>query len=245
MSLPFDPRLMPKVPLPEGQGGAPVVSPDVLHPQALRSRFTHPPVWHPDTEAERWPRTGASVPASVLVPLVWRQPQSLVQGSPNEGGLSVLLTQRTPHLKAHAGQISFPGGRSEPHDADAVATALRESHEEVGLHPDRVEVIGRLPTYITGTGFVVTPVVGIIHAHAHEAEQLDLRADPSEVDEIFEVPLPFLMNPAHHERRVVQMGEQEFGFYAMPWWPPGRAEDYFIWGATAAMLRNFYLLLSA
>jgi len=242
MALLFDPRQAPKVPLPVDDLDP--VALNRLQPEALRLRFAQPPIWTPDVENERWFRSDAPVhvPASVLVPLVVR-PWLSRDGLP--GAPSVLLTQRTAHLKAHAGQISFPGGRSEPEDADAVATALREAQEEVGLSPDRVEILGRLPTYVTGTGFSVTPVVGMILAQPHELHRLDLRADPSEVDEIFEVPLDFLMNPANHEQRIIPMGGKEFNFFAMPWLSPHRDEDYFIWGATAAMLRNFYRFLSA
>ena len=118
----------------------------------------------------------------MLVPLVLRDE------------MTVLLTQRTDHLSDHPGQISFPGGRAEPEDADAVATALREAHEEIGLEAVDVEVLGSLPIYTTGTGFVVTPVVGLVAASAK------LRADPREVAEVFEVPRAWVMNPANHQR---------------------------------------------
>lgn len=242
MSLLFDPRQAPKAPASSAELSP--VAPGRLHPEALRQRFAQPPIWTPDIENEKWFRSGepVHVPASVLVPLVVR-PWLVRQGVP--GMPSVLLTQRTAHLKAHAGQISFPGGRSEPDDRDAVATALREAQEEVGLPPERVEILGRLPTYVTGTGFSVTPVVGLIQAQDHEEHSLDLRADPSEVADIFEVPLDFLMDPANHEQRIIPMAGQEFNFFAMPWIAPQREEAYFIWGATAAMLRNFYRFLSA
>ena len=109
----------------------------------------------------------------------------------------------------------------------------------VGLEASRVEVIGCLPEYLTGTGFRVTPVVGLV------APGFDLRPDPSEVAQVFEVPLAFLMDPRHHQRRRVSMDAGERHFFAMPWRPPGAADDHFIWGATAAMLRNLYRLLVA
>lgn len=168
--------------------------------------------------------------ASVLVPLVQRA-----------SGLQVLLTQRTVHLRDHAGQISFPGGRSEPEDADAAATALREAHEEVGLQPHWAEVIGQLPVYTTVTQYVVTPVVALIHPDARWA------LDSFEVAEAFEVPLHFLMNPAHHQRHVFEHNGQQRQFLSMPWRPQGEAlaaREYFIWGATAAMLRNLYSVLA-
>lgn len=162
--------------------------------------------------------------ASVLVPLVQR-PE----------GLQVLLTRRTDHLRDHAGQISFPGGRAESHDADAVATALREAQEEIGLAPTAVEVIGRLAPYVTVTRFVVTPVVGLL------PPGLVLQPDPFEVAEVFEVPLAFLMTPANHRRHQVEVDGVPRQFLSMPWTAPeGLPEGYFIWGATAAMLRNLY-----
>lgn len=211
----------------------PALNADRMTRASLVQRFQQPPVWQPDVEVERWYRSPDPVAASVLVPLVMRdQP-------------TVLLTQRTSHLKKHAGQISFPGGRSEPTDRDAIATALREAHEEVGLDPSRVNVLGTMPTYTTGTGFVVTPVVGLIDASPQEVQRLHLQADPGEVDDIFEVPLDFLMNPQHHQRRALDVPGMRLEFFSMPWTAQGGDKEYFIWGATAAMLRNLYRFLSA
>ena len=176
-------------------------------------------------------REGAPTPAAVLVPLVNRP-----------DGLHVLLTQRTDHLRDHAGQISFPGGRAETHDEDATATALREAEEEVGLRPRHVEVIGQLPTYTTVTAFVVTPVVALIKP------PFTLTLDSFEVAEAFEVPLQFLMTPAHHQRHQFELDNVKREFYSMPWeaaGPDGEMRRYFISGATAAMLRNLYRFLSA
>lgn len=168
--------------------------------------------------------------AAVLVPLI-RQPE----------GATVLLTQRTAHLRAHAGQVSFPGGRIEASDGSPAAAALREAQEEVGLPARLVEVVGQMPTYRTVTGFEVTPVVAWVQPPEV------LQADPHEVQEIFEVPLSFLMNPAHHRRHQVLVQDRSRQFLSMPW--QGRAHsgherEFFIWGATAAMLRNFYHLLA-
>lgn len=164
--------------------------------------------------------------AAVLVGLVQR-----------DQGLQVLLTRRTDHLRDHAGQISFPGGRSEPEDGSPEATALREAQEEVGLPPDRVELLGRLPDYTTVTRFVVTPVVGLIRP------PFELRLDAFEVAEAFEVPLQYLMTPAHHRRHVFQFEGGQRQFLSMPWRPAAHDREYFIWGATAAMLRNLYHFL--
>jgi len=166
----------------------------------------------------------------VLIPIVLR------------AELTVLLTQRTDHLTDHPSQISFPGGRAEASDADAIATALREALEEIGLEATRVEVLGALPTYTTGTGFVVTPVVGLVRPG------FDLRPDPFEVAEVFEVPLTWLMDPAHHQRHAIDVGGVKREFLSIPWHgtsASGQPRTYFIWGATAAMLRNLYRFLSA
>ncbi len=156
--------------------------------------------------------------------------------------LTVLLTQRTDHLTDHPGQVSFPGGRAEPDDADAVATALREAQEEIGLAPGFVDVLGRLPTYTTVTSFIVTPVVALVQPG------FSLLADPSEVADVFEVPLSFLMNPAHHRWHAVDMAGRRREFLSMPWTgtgADGQQRRYFVWGATAGMLRNLYRFLSA
>ena len=156
--------------------------------------------------------------------------------------ITVLLTQRTDHLTDHPGQISFPGGRAEPEDSDAAATALREAHEEIGLEPSFVDVLGTMPTYTTGTGFIVTPVVAFVRPG------FSLQADPFEVAEVFEVPLSFLMNPAHHQRHSIEVGDVRREFLSMPWHgvdERGEPRRYFVWGATAAMLRNLYRFLAA
>lgn len=160
-------------------------------------------------------------PAAVLVPLVER-----------EEGLSVLLTQRTAHLSHHPGQISFPGGRLEECDqGDAVVCALRETEEEIGLPPARVDVVGRLDDYVTGTGFRVFPVVGLIRP------PFELNPDPFEVAEVFEVPLCFILDPANHQLHSRVVEGRDRAFYAMPY------ENRFIWGATAGMLVNLYEVL--
>lgn len=164
----------------------------------------------------------ALTPAAVLVPLVQREPE-----------LTVLLTQRTPHLQAHAGQVAFPGGRIETSDRDPVHAALRETEEEVGLTADHVCVIGRLDTYITGTGYEITPVVGLVRA------PFSLRPDSDEVADVFEVPLAFVLDRRNHERHSREFKGRIRSFFVLPY--PGR----YIWGATAGMLVNLAEVLSA
>jgi len=161
-------------------------------------------------------------PAAVLVALVDR-PQ----------GFTVMLTQRTDHLRDHAGQISFPGGKIEKHDEDPVATALREAEEEVGLAPHVVEVVGSLDRYVTRTGFAVTPVVAFVDP------PFTINPDPFEVAEVFEVPLRHFLTPENRQRHSYEVEGVKRHFYAMPY------NDYYIWGATAGMLVNLVDVLLA
>ena len=227
MALSFDPLTLPVVGIDDH---LPAVPAAVLRPDAMRQRFLMPPVWSPEVKHE--PRFNERTPAhaSVLVALVQRDE------------LMVLLTQRTDHLNDHPGQISFAGGRVEPTDADAAATALREAHEEIGLEASFVDVLGAMPTYTTGTGFIVTPIVALI------SPGFTVTPDPFEVADVFEVPLAFLMNPANHRRHAVDVNGATREFLSMPWDghdAQGRPRRYFIWGATAAMLRNLYRFLAA
>ncbi len=155
--------------------------------------------------------------AAVLVPII-----------DHPGEMTVLLTRRPDTMNKHAGQVAFPGGRVDPDDAHPVAAALREAEEEVGLAAHHVEIVGRLDDYHTGTGFQITPVVGIV------TPGFELKACHNEVAEIFEVPLSFLMNPDNHERRETEFKGRKAQFYAMPY------KDYYIWGATAGMLVNLF-----
>ncbi|UEM04640.1 CoA pyrophosphatase [Skermanella rosea] len=164
------------------------------------------------------PGTGAPAQlrhAAVLVPLVERP-----------DGMTVIFTQRTAHLAAHAGQISFPGGGMEPTDQDALACALRETSEEIGLAPERVEVAGRLDTYVTRTGFEITPIVGFVRP------PFILNPDPFEVAEVFEVPLDFFLKPGAARKETRQFQGTQRYFYVFPY------EHRYIWGATAGMLVN-------
>jgi 8-oxo-dGTP pyrophosphatase MutT (NUDIX family) len=166
-------------------------------------------------------REEAATVAAVLVPII-----------AHAGGLSVLFTQRTAHLKAHSGQVSFPGGRAEPGDASPEETALRESEEEIGLPRSRVEVLARLPEYFTRTGFRVTPVIGLI------ASPLELVPDPREVESVFEVPLAFLLDARNHKRQTREYQGRMVGYYEMPY------GHRYIWGATAGMIVNLYRVLA-
>lgn len=152
--------------------------------------------------------------AAVLVPIVVR-PE-----------LTVLFTVRTAHLKSHAGQISFPGGKIDEADADPLATALREAEEEIGLDRQHVEPLGYLDNYRTGTGFCVTPVVALVQA------DFELKLNEGEVAEVFEVPLSFLMNTDNHQHHSREWRGRDRHFYAMPY------GERFIWGATAGMIKN-------
>lgn len=165
--------------------------------------------------------SGGLTPAAVLVPLVVR-----------ESGVTVLLTQRSQNLHDHPGQISFPGGRLEADDASVEAAALRETFEEIGLHDRHVDILGRLPDYCTGTGFRVSPVVGLV------AQPFELVVDAFEVDEVFEVPLAFLMDRANHQLHRREVAGRVREYVAMPF------GERFIWGATAGMLVSLCDVLS-
>jgi 8-oxo-dGTP pyrophosphatase MutT (NUDIX family) len=235
----FEPESLPI----ESTGASlPQVAAERLTAAGLRTRFEQRLPWDPEPQEARLFEMRDPREAAVLMPIAMRP-----------GGLTVLLTQRADNLSNHAGQVSFPGGSREPSDPTPIAAALREAHEEVNLDPARVEVLGALPDYLTGTGFRVTPVVGLVH------EPFSLAADSLEVASIFEVPLSFLMNPVHHQVRVFRWEGGERRFYAMPY-PDRHSPDldvpepviasgvgssHFIWGATAGMLRNFYRFLLA
>jgi 8-oxo-dGTP pyrophosphatase MutT (NUDIX family) len=211
----------------------PALRVEALTADALRHRFADATrLWTPEFhgDAKLFALWREPMAASVLVPLVQR-----------DQGLNVLLTRRADHLADHAGQVSFPGGRAEPDDADVVDTALREAQEEVGLARDRVQVLGPLNTYSTVSSYVVTPIVALVQP------PFRLTLDSFEVAEAFEVPLQFLMNPAHHHRHAAEFDGIQRQFLSMPWQgvdAQGQPREYFIWGATAAMLRNLYSFLS-
>jgi len=192
----FDPRTVPVAGI---DSHLPPVARAAMAPDALRDRFRVPPAWEPEIWAEKRFTDRQPAEAAVLVPIVMRDEPT------------VLLTERATHLSTHSGQVAFPGGKRDDTDRDASHTALREAHEEIGLHDRHVEVLGQMPTYTTGTRF--------------------------------EVPLKFLMNPAHHRRHVFDAMGTRREWFSMPYMD-GDTER-FIWGATAAMLRNFYRFLAA
>ena len=218
--LHIDPKRLPV----DAIAGEPALAAERLEVAWLRERLAHPPLWEPELPDDLRLRFPDLRRAAVLVPIV-RRP----------GGLTVLLTQRTEHLTNHAGQVSFPGGRAEEDDSSPIETALRETEEEIGLTRRHVEIIGVLPDHVTASAYIVTPVVGLV------TPPFDLTAESNEVADIFEVPLQFLMDGMTHQRMSFDLpdGGGRRSFYAMPY------ERFFIWGATAGMLRNLFHLLRA
>ena len=173
-----------------------------------------------DLERQHQARKASFTPAAVLL---------LVVNHPADP--TVVFTQRTAHLADHAGQISFPGGRSEEGDETPERTALREAREEIGVDPARVEVLGRLPEYHTSTGYRVTPVVGWAEP------PLTYAPDPHEVADVFEVPLAFLLDSGNHRYESAFFKGRMRNYWAMPY------GERFIWGATAGMLVTFHRIL--
>lgn len=206
---------------------------DRLTPFALRRRFASPPIWTPEHSVEKKFENREPAAAAVLVPLVMRDE------------LMLLLTQRTTNLSTHSGQIALPGGRTDDTDTDAADTALREATEEIGLPRNHTEVLGTLPVYVTGTAYVITPVVALV------TPGFVLQPNPAEVADVFEVPLAYLMNPANHRRHAVEFDGITREWLSMPYLDAavrqedGQLKERFIWGATAGMLRNLYRFLSA
>jgi 8-oxo-dGTP pyrophosphatase MutT (NUDIX family) len=226
----FDPRAIPVLGTDKHLAG---VALDRLTPPALRQRFRHPPIWTPEHSVEKKFSNRPPALAAVLLPLVMRDE------------LTLLLTERSTNLSTHSGQIAFPGGRTDESDQDAVDTALREAQEEIALPRHHVEVLGTLPTYVTGSAFIITPVVALVKPG------FQLRPNPGEVADVFEVPLRFLMNPAHHRRHETEFDGVLRQWLSMPYTDPvdetpgSQSRERYIWGATAGMLRNFYRFLSA
>jgi 8-oxo-dGTP pyrophosphatase MutT (NUDIX family) len=209
------------------------VSLDCLNATALRWRFANPPAWTPEHSVEKKFENREPTAAAVLMPLVMRDE------------LMLLLTLRATTLTSHSGQVALPGGRTDAADIDAVDTALREAHEEVGLPRAHVEVLGSLPVYVTGTAYSITPVVALV------TPGFTLLPNAAEVADVFEVPLAYLMNPANHRRHAVEFDGVTREWLSMPYLDKtvvqenGELAERFIWGATAGMLRNLYRFLSA
>ena len=155
--------------------------------------------------------------AAVLIPIILHDDE-----------VTVLLTQRAAHLRDHSGQIAFPGGKIDPSDPSPLATALREAEEEIGLQPAQVRSLGYLDPYLSGTGFLVIPVVGLV------SPPLDLALNAHEVAEAFEVPLTFLLDPDNHEIHEREWKGRQRRYYAIPF------GDRYIWGVTAGIIRNLY-----
>ncbi len=229
-SLGFDPREIPWTLQPENW---PAISAQSLNAERLKSVFKNPPDWTP--EVKREPPLGQRPPlaAAVLVPIVMR--------GENGQDPHLLLTQRTQHLSSHPGQIAFPGGKVDPTDKTVEHAALREAHEEVGLTSNFVEILGQLPSYVTGTSFHITPVVALVSPHH------TIQPNANEVEFTFEVPLSFLMNPQNHRLHEWERDGVMRRWYSMPYVDATTQAqtEYFIWGATAGMIRNFYRFLLA
>ncbi len=222
-SLPiFDPRFVPVIGV---DRHLPRVDADAWERVALQRRFAAGTIWTPEFRVEPKFTERTPVQAAVLIPLVMRDE------------VTVLLTQRTAHLSSHSGQIAFPGGKVDASDESVVAAALREAHEEVGLDARHIEVMGSMPTYTTGSAYIVTPVVALVHPG------FSLTPNPGEVDDVFEVPLRFLMDPANHRRHQVEWQGSQREWLSMPY--TDAAGERFIWGATAGMLRNLYCFLGS
>jgi 8-oxo-dGTP pyrophosphatase MutT (NUDIX family) len=227
----FDPR---KIPVVGVDSHLPPVPLGHLTADALVHRFDVAPQWTPEIFREIRFTNRSPARASVLIGLVMRDEPMVV------------LTQRTAHMSTHSGQIAFPGGKADPTDANEAATALREAHEEVGLDPNLVRVLGNLPMYTTGTAFLITPVIGLV------SPDFVPQPNPSEVADVFEVPLAFLMNPANHHRHEFEWDGRKREWFSMPYDVNTASSTLvapehtrFIWGATAGILRNLYRFLSA
>lgn len=197
-----------------------------LDPTWIRQRFASDRIaWQPELgDEQRYAPHLQFKSAAVLLPIVIR-----------DEGLQLMLTRRAAHLHDHPGQISFPGGRYESNDGSLIDTALREAEEEVGLQRSQINVVGQLPDYRTVSGYQVTPVIGFVQP------PFSLKTDLNEVAEVFEVPLAFFMDASNHQQRAFfdERSGVERSFYTMPF------GEFFIWGATAGILRNFFHFMRA
>jgi len=222
----FDPQAQPVVSVCNSLSA---LRPETLQLDFIRHAFRRAVTWQVEPMFTESFKVDAQAPqagivrAAVCLPLVQRP-----------DGLALILTRRSPWLPDHAGQIAFPGGRIAASDATPVATALRETFEEIGVAPEFIQILGTQPGFLTSTCFAMKPVV------AYLSPGFILHPDASEVAEVFEVPLSFLMNPAHHLLHRAELPDGSHRYYFSIHW-----HDYFIWGATAAVLRNLYHYLSA
>ena len=220
----FDPTVQPTIPAPS----LPELAPDTLRLSFIRRAFSQPVSWRVEplftNQFDLDIRGRSDIrAAAVFIPLLERP-----------GGVHVMFTRRSAHLYHHAGQICFPGGRVEPTDADFVQAALRETWEEVGVEPRFVELLGSQPSFLTSSRYTMKPVIGVLRPGYR------VTPDRSEVDEVFEVPLASLLSPALHRLHEIRPEEGlPRRFFSMSW------GGYFIWGATAALIRNFYHYLAA
>lgn len=224
MRLGFDPQAQPLIEIPV----LPSISHSFLAPEFIQNAFTQPIQWkvEPLFESDFVPEFAQypqGIQSAVCVPLIQR-----------ENGLNVLLTRRAGHLLSHAGQVCFPGGRIEAQDGSAIQAALRETFEEIGIDPSYIQTLGEQPILVTTTRYAMRPVVGLVKKGFH------INPDPDEVAEVFEVPLAVLMNPKYHRLHQLEIikGDPRY-YFSMSW------NGYFIWGATAAVIRNFYHYLAA
>lgn len=216
----------------------PAVTPDRLTSDALRRRFLQPLDWRQEERHDLQLVPSGQRDAAVLIGL--QRGQEAASTSDWSAGLEVLLTQRTAQLRAHAGQIAFPGGKIDAQDRDAVDAALREAREEVGLERQGIQVLGALRPYVTHTGYRILPVVALL------PRVWTRHPNPAEVADIFTVPLGFLMDPRNHRKHVwhAPTGERR-EWFSMPYDDPEQGVERYIWGVTAGILRDLYHFLQA
>ena len=194
---------------------------------SLRERLARPRHPRPHSDYDLNPGMRTETPAVGL-----RQAGVLIAIVERPAGATILLTRRPDHMRDHAGQIAFPGGRVDAGDGGPVDAALREAEEEIGLDRKLVEIVGELDSYETRTGFLITPVVGVL------APGFAPKPDPVEVAEVFEIPLDLVLDPRNHQRQSREWRGTLRHFYVVPW------QHHYIWGATAGMLVQFYCRLS-
>ena len=222
--LGFNPQTQPVIDIPLLPG----INQSYLGSEFIQTVFSHPVQWGVEPLFADWfvpsfEQYPQGIQSAVCIPLVQRPT-----------GLHVLLTRRAGHLLSHAGQVCFPGGRIEAADQNAVQAALRETHEEVGIAPHYIQPLGEQPIFITNSRYAMRPVVGLLK------QGFAINPDPAEVAQVFEVPLSVLMNPHYHRlhRLPTKEGNERY-YFSISW------EEHFIWGATAAVIRNFYHHLAA